>query len=249
MTKGGQHTHGSGGKSKLSKTSVKKMIQSEINKTQEIKVKYVELDELVTPMGGQTLSTAFTNVTQGNAPDQRIGDRIRPKQLVIEGWLRPKTLVNNDDDKANFKLAGFSRLTLLKQAGSVRTDSNIDADPAPIGFDTARLFLGAGGRTVIINGDYKDIMRPWNYKVIRPPKKSDDRTLFFPMQGGTNNTRRFKFVVNFKQDAEMNWTTSGAYPNDGIFLLSLINRYATDDTETAYDIEMCGESRFYYYDA
>jgi len=69
------------------------------------------------------------------------------------------------------------------------------------------------------------------------------------MQGGMNNTRRFKFVVNFKQDAQMNWTTSGAYPNDGIFMLSLINRFATDDSEEAYDIEMCGESRFYYYDA
>lgn len=225
------------------------MIQSEINKTQEIKVKYHELDEVITPMGNQSLFDGMTNVNQGNDPDQRIGDKIRPKQLVVEGWLRPKTLVNNDDDKANFKLAGFSRLTLLRQAGSVRTDSNIDADPAPVGFDTARLFLGAKGRTVILNGDYKDIMRPWNYKVVRPSKKSDDRVLFFPMQGGTNNTRRFKFVVNFKQDAEMSWSTNGAYPNEGIFLLSLINRYATDDIEGAYDIELCGESRFYYYDA
>lgn len=249
MVKSGAHSHGKGGKSRLNKTSVKKMIQSEINKTQEIKVKYVELDEVITAMGSQNLFTGFTNVSAGNAPDQRIGDKIRPKQLVVEGWLRPKSLVNNADDKANFKLAGFSRLTLLKQAGSVRTDSNIDADPAPVAFDTARLFLGAGGRVAIINGDYKDIMRPWNYKVVRPSKKSDDRTLFFPMQGGTNNTRRFKFVVNFKQDAEMAWNTSGAYPNDGIFLLSLINRYATDDVEDNYDLEMCGESRFYYYDA
>lgn len=248
MGKSGTHTHGSGGKSKLNKTSVKKMIASEINKTQEIKVKYVELDEVITSMGGQNFFTDFTNVSQGNAPDQRIGDRIRPKQLVIEGWLRPKKLIS-EAAVDNFQVAGFSRLTLLKQAGSVRTDSNIDADPAPVDFSTARLFLGAGGRTVIINGDYKDIMRPWNYKVLRPNKKSDDRTLFFPMQGGMNNTRRFKYVVNFKQDAQMNWTTSGAYPNDGIFMLSLINRFATDDTEEAYDIEMCGESRFYYYDA
>lgn len=248
MVKSGAHSHGKGHK-RLNKTSVKKMIQSEINKTQELKVLYTDLDEIITSMGSQNMNVGFTNVTAGNQPDQRIGDKIRPKQLVIEGWIRPKTLVNNDDDKANFKLAGFTRLTLLKQQPSVRTDSNLDADPTTVDFSTARLFLGQGGRTVVLNGDFKDIMRPWNYKVVRPPKKSDDRVLFFPMQGGTNNTRRFKFVVNFKQDAEMAWTTSGAYPNDGMFLLSVINRYATDDTETAYDLEVCGESRFYYYDA
>ncbi|AXH79094.1 MAG: hypothetical protein [Circular genetic element sp.] len=248
MGKSGQHSHGSGGKSGLNKTSVKKMIASEINKTQEIKVKYVEIDEVITAMGGQNTFDEFTNLSQGNAPDQRIGDRVRPKQLVVEGWIRPKKLIS-ESAIDNFQVAGFTRLSLLKQASSVRTDSNIDADPTPVDFGTARLFLGAGGRTVIVNGDYKDIMRPWNYKVVRPVKKSDDRTLFFPMQGGMNNTRRFKFVVNFKQDAQINWTTSGAYSNDGIFILSMINRLATDDVEDPYDLEICGESRFYYYDA
>lgn len=248
MVKSGSHTHRAGGKSRLNKTSVKKMIQKEINKTQEIKCFYSDIDEVITSMGSQSLLTSFTNVGAGNAPNQRIGDKIRPKQLVIEGWIRPKKL-ETDVDSTNYQLAGFTRLSLLKQQPSVRTDSNIDADPTTVDFNTARLFLGQSGRTVIINGDFKDIMRPWNYKVVRPVNKSHDRQLFFPMQGGMNNLKKFKFVVNFKQDAEMSWTTSGAYPNDGMFLLSVINRYATDDSETAYDLEICGESRFYYYDA
>lgn len=249
MVKSGSHTHGRGGKSRLNKTSVKKLIHSEINKTQEVKVKYTQLDEVITGMGSQNLFNGFTNVSAGNAPNQRIGDKIRPKQLVVEGWLRPKKLIGNAGD-ANFQVAGFTRLTLLKQGASVSTVNNAsNANPEPLTFASARLFLGAEGRSAVVNGDFRDIMRPWNYKVVRPNKQSDDRTLFFPMQAGMNNTKRFKFVVNFKQDEVMQWTTSGAYPDKGMFLLSIINRYATDDTEEAYDIEICGESRFYYYDA
>jgi hypothetical protein len=235
-------------KSKITQKKVEKIVSSMINKTQELKVKYTELDEVITSMGGQNMFTDFTNVSQGNAPNQRIGDKIRPKRLIVEGWLRPKKLTS-DLGTENFQTAGYSRLALLRQGVDVRVDSNIDSDPAPVAMDTTRLFLGNGGRVASYQGDYKDIIRPWNYKVVRPPNKGCDKTYFFSMQAGMNNTRRFKYVVNFKNDDSIEWSTSGAYPTKGLFVLAMLNRYATDDTETAYDVEICGESRFYYYDA
>ena len=238
----------SGGRAGPSTKAVKKIVKTMINNTQEIKVKYTELDEVITAMGNQNMFSDFTNVAKGNANNQRIGQKIRPKQLIIEGWLRPKKLLS-EDATINHKVAGFSRLALLRQGVDVRVDSNLDADPTPVGMDTTRLFLGNKGLAAPYQGDFKDIMRPWNYKVVRPPNKSCDKTYFFTMQAGMNNTRRFRFVVNFKQDDEIEWTTDGVYPSKGLFVLAILNRYATDDTETPYDIEICGESRFYYYDA
>lgn len=236
-------------KRRLAKPTIKTMIQREINKTQEVKVKYVALDEITTPMGSQKFMTGLTNVSSGNSPEQRIGDTIRPKQLVVEGWMRPTKLFGATAD-ADFQIAGFSRLCLLRQAAGARIDGNTDADPAPVDFSTTRLFLGAKGRVEGKTDDYKDIIRPWNYSVVRPPNKGSDRTYFFSMQPHTNNTRRFKFVHNFNQNDEMKWIRGGSYPNKGQFHLALINRFATDDVESdEYSIEVCAESRFYYYDA
>ena len=223
----------------VTQKGVKKIVSKMINKSQEIKVKYTQIDEVITAMGSQNMFTDFTNVAKGTSPEQRIGSQIRPKRLIIEGWLRPAGLLS-EDATINHKVAGFCRLALLKQAPGVRVDSNLDADPAPVGVDTTRLFLGNKGLVAPYQGDFKDIIRPWNYKVVRPPNKACDRTYFFTMQAGVNNTRRFKYVVNFKNDETLTWTTDGAYPDNGIFNLALFNRYATDDLETPYNIEICG---------
>lgn len=250
MGKSGAHTHkGMAGGAKVSKSSIKKMVQNEINKTQEIKVKYTDIDEYITGAPGQNFWDNFTQVSRGNSAEQRLGDKIRPKQLVIEGWFRPLLIPSGADENDAFQKGIFTRLSLLRQQPGVRVNSNTNANPEPVDMNTTRLFLGPKGQVVERQGDYKDIMRPWNYKVVRPHNKGHDKVHYLSMSGASSNTRRFKFVVNFKQDEEIVWTTDGAYPDNGIFLLSMINRNATDDLEIAQTMEIVGESRFYYYDA
>ena len=250
MGKAGAHNHKSKKSSKMTTTAVKKVVNNILNKNTECKVLYKQIDEVITTVAGQNnLLSDATNCPRGNKSGERLGDSIRPKRLVIEGWLRPTTMPSTDE-QATFQLAFFSRLALLRQQPGVRVDSNIDADSKPIDVDTTRLFLGNRGHVESRQGDFKDIIRPWNYKVVRPMSKAHDKEFFFSMNPGANNTRRFKYVVNFKDDERFDWTTtSGVYPDNGIFNLLLFNRSATDDTETAFSLEVCGESRFYYYDA
>ena len=252
MVKTGAHAHKKSTRAgRMTTTKVKKVVNNILNKNTECKVLYKTIDEFITPCPGQhNVLSDITNLPRGNKSGERLGDSVRPKRIIIEGWLRPVALPSTNE-QTNYQLAFFSRLALLKQQPGVRVDSNVDADPQPIGVDTTRLFLGNRGHADGMTEDYKDIIRPWNYKVVRPMSKAHDKEFFFSMQPGANNTRKFKFIVNFKDDARMDWTTtSGQYPDNGIFNLLLINRLANDDSASqSQSMELCGESRFYYYDA
>lgn len=231
---------------------VKQVVQKAIRDQQEVKCRYTVFDELTVSSGGEESLVGMTQFSRGNAGDQRIGNSVKPRKLVVEGWFRPKTLANSTTDpNVAFRTGQYVRLSLLRIGTGQSPTSQSNQKPANLPTNSPKLFLGNGGLPVGESSDYSDIIRPYNWQVARPMHKGCDKEFFLSMSPYTKQTKRFKFEINFSDKDLIEWTDTAQpnVPNNGNFQLFVWSRFASDDIQVASDIEFCCDSRFYYTDS
>lgn len=237
---------------KISTKTVKAIVDKKLKETQEVKCKFTTFDELTVSAGGEESLVGMTHISRGNAGDQRIGNVVKPKKLVLEGWFRPKTLSDSTSDpNVAFRTGQYVRCSLLRTGTGMATTSSTDPKPQNLGTADNRLFMGNSNLPMGETSDYSDIMRPYNWKVARPMHKGLDKEFYLSMSPYTKQTKRFRYEINFSDKDEIVWTDQASphIPNNGNFQLFIWSRFASDDIQIASDLEFCCDSRFYYTDS
>jgi len=231
---------------------VKKVVQNAIREQQEVKCKFTNFDELTVNAGGEESLVGMTHFSRGNAGDQRVGNSVKPRKLVVEGWFRPRALSDSTTDpNVAFRTGQYVRLSLLRIGEGQTQTSATNQKPTNLGTNSPKLFMGNSNLPVAESSDYSDIIRPYNWKVARPMHKGCDKEFYLSMSPYTKQTKRFKFEINFSDKDSIDWTdqTSPHIPNNGNFQLFVWSRFASDDIQIASDLEFCCDSRFYYTDS
>lgn len=249
---GMRSTRSSSRNAKVTKNAVKAIVSKTIKDQQELKCKFTTFDELTVTSGGEESLVGMTQIPRGNSGDQRIGTSVKPRKLVVEGWFRPKTLADSTTDpNVAFRTGQYVRVSLLRTGEGMGTVSHTDPKPQNIGTADNRLFMGNGNLPMAETSDYSDIIRPYNWKVVRPMHKGCDKEFYLSMSPYTKQTKRFRFEINFSDKDVVQWTDTASphIPNNGNFQLFVWSRFASDDIQIASDLEFCADSRFYYTDA
>lgn len=230
---------------------VKDIVYKTLKEQQELKVKYTTFDEQTITSGGENSFTGFTELTRGNAANQRIGNKVKPVKLIVEGWVRPIALATSTTDpNSAYVQAQYLRLSLLRVGKNTSLTSQTNSAPAYVGTNNASLFIGDAGLYSAETGDFTDIMRPYNWSLVRPMNKGCDKEIFLSMSPYSKNTKRVRYEINFSPKDVIEWeANSTALPNNGLFQMFAWSRFAHDDIQIASSLEFCMSSRFYYTDA
>lgn len=240
--------------SKSQASAVKKLALNTVNKSRELKCVNFHVDEkqVTLPSSGAVTTNLSNNlmfnyVGVGQQQNQRIGKQVNPRRFVCRGWGKINGLAN---------LSAYQELKVRLVFGYVDNDTLAD-----ISASSSIVPYFWNGKSVVAAGDFRDILRNLNYKIISP---FYDRTFSiapapeftFDSNTVTSQTRlkdHFTFSINkvMPRSKEITWdsTSSDMWQEKNIVCLSFVRTMNDDTLVTTNVLEYCMEGNFFYHDA
>lgn len=229
-----------------------------VNKTRELKNMHFTVDERTVSLGSQGIirnnlgnSYVYNYIPQNDGQGGRIGNQINPISFRLSGWHK----INTEFSNASYREVQLRVVLAYVDNDTLQTlESSLTAAP-----------IMWSNQAIPMAGDYKDILRSFNWKMINPIM---DKTFTvapnptFPSgdSGGLVNTypaQKFKdygiikYNHRFNPKKELQWdnVNNDCWQKNNLVLFA-ISRLMNDDLDVqAAQHEFCLEGNFYFHDA
>lgn len=243
--------------SKKQAKAIKSLALKTTNKTRELKNVNVNVNEYNVSLGGAAMirndlgnDYIYNYVAQGDGHYNRDGNQIQPIGLSLRGW----TKING-----SFTNASYREIALRVVAAYVSDDTLNELET---GFNSTQVFWS--NQSVIPTGDYRDILRKFNYSKIQPiydrtfkvapsPQFSDGASSVVQTTPavGVKDYAMININHKFSKNSELTWSHQyGDCWQKKNLVLFAVSRLMNDDTDiTTVTHEFCLEGNFYYHDA